>query len=289
MCLLDALVVVERRRDRLPCRQPARPDASAARRGELPAACAIEYAAQAMALHGALRAPAAGQPASGLSGQRARRAPARRRLDDLTRAAAHPRAPARRRRRAQALYRFEVARRARSPAGRWPRHRDVRRIAERAAAAAHPMTSLGKRALVTGASGALGARSRGAWRRDGATCLLHAHRGPTRRRSWRTRSLPPAARPQPSFSTSPTTQPRVRHASAARRTAPVQIIVNNAGMHDDAAFPAHARRQWHRVIDVSLNGFFNVTQPLLLPMCARAGAASSTSRRWRRSSATAAR
>ena len=29
---------------------------------------------------------------------------------------------------------------------------------------------------------------------------------------------------------------------------------------------ACAATQWHRVIDVSLNGFFNVTQPLLLPM-----------------------
>jgi len=28
------------------------------------------------------------------------------------------------------------------------------------------------------------------------------------------------------------------------------------------------REQWTRVIDVSLNGFFNVTQPLLLPMMA---------------------
>jgi 3-oxoacyl-[acyl-carrier protein] reductase len=47
---------------------------------------------------------------------------------------------------------------------------------------------------------------------------------------------------------------------------PVQIIVNNAGVHDDAVFPALRAEQWHRVIDVSLNGFFRVTQPLLLPM-----------------------
>ena len=46
----------------------------------------------------------------------------------------------------------------------------------------------------------------------------------------------------------------------------VQIVVNNAGIHDDAVFPAMRAEQWHRVIDVSLNGFFNVTQPLLLPM-----------------------
>lgn len=49
---------------------------------------------------------------------------------------------------------------------------------------------------------------------------------------------------------------------------PVQIIVNNAGIHDDAVMPAMTPAQWSRVIDVSLNGFFNVTQPLLLPMIA---------------------
>src|SRR5258707_3872999 len=47
---------------------------------------------------------------------------------------------------------------------------------------------------------------------------------------------------------------------------PVQILVNNAGVHDDAVMPGMAHEQWSRVIDVSLNGFFNVTQPLLMPM-----------------------
>ena len=47
---------------------------------------------------------------------------------------------------------------------------------------------------------------------------------------------------------------------------PIQILVNNAGIHDDAVFPGMRAEQWHRVIDVSVNGFFNVTQPLLLPM-----------------------
>ncbi|MGA2087596.1 MAG: 3-oxoacyl-ACP reductase FabG [Stellaceae bacterium] len=46
----------------------------------------------------------------------------------------------------------------------------------------------------------------------------------------------------------------------------IQIVVNNAGIHDDAVMPGMSREQWARVIDVSLNGFFNVTQPLLLPM-----------------------
>src|SRR5262249_16037611 len=45
-----------------------------------------------------------------------------------------------------------------------------------------------------------------------------------------------------------------------------QILVNNAGVHDDAVMPGMSEEQWSRVIDVSHNGFFNVTQPLLLPM-----------------------
>jgi 3-oxoacyl-[acyl-carrier protein] reductase len=48
--------------------------------------------------------------------------------------------------------------------------------------------------------------------------------------------------------------------------APIQILINNAGIHDDAVMPGMTQSQWSRVIDVSLNGFFNVTQPLLLPM-----------------------
>src|SRR5439155_1324583 len=47
---------------------------------------------------------------------------------------------------------------------------------------------------------------------------------------------------------------------------PIQILVNNAGVHDDAVLPGMSATQWQRVIDVSVNGFFNATQPLLLPM-----------------------
>lgn len=52
------------------------------------------------------------------------------------------------------------------------------------------------------------------------------------------------------------------------RDGPIQILVNNAGIHDDAVMPAMTVQKWMRVIDVSLNGFFNVTQPLLMPMIA---------------------
>ncbi|HEU4814272.1 MAG TPA: 3-oxoacyl-ACP reductase FabG [Xanthomonadaceae bacterium] len=47
---------------------------------------------------------------------------------------------------------------------------------------------------------------------------------------------------------------------------PIQVLVNNAGIHDDAPLAGMSEAQWKRVIDVSLHGFFHVTQPLLLPM-----------------------
>ena len=65
----------------------------------------------------------------------------------------------------------------------------------------------------------------------------------------------------------------VTDAEAARATlealteaTPIQVLVNNAGTHADAVFPGMSAQQWHQVIDVNLNGFFNVTQPLTLPM-----------------------
>lgn len=50
------------------------------------------------------------------------------------------------------------------------------------------------------------------------------------------------------------------------QTAPIQILVNNAGVHEDAIMAGMQGEQWDRVMNVNLNGFFNVTQPLLLPM-----------------------
>jgi 3-oxoacyl-[acyl-carrier protein] reductase len=56
------------------------------------------------------------------------------------------------------------------------------------------------------------------------------------------------------------------HLKSLNEGQPVQIIVHSAGVHHDAPLAGMAQHDWQRVIDVSLNGFFNVTQPLLLPM-----------------------
>src|SRR5699024_2380784 len=43
-------------------------------------------------------------------------------------------------------------------------------------------------------------------------------------------------------------------------------VVCNAGVTRDAAFPALTDDDWDSVIHTNLDGFFNVTQPLIMPM-----------------------
>ena len=47
---------------------------------------------------------------------------------------------------------------------------------------------------------------------------------------------------------------------------PLAIVVNNAGITRDAAFPAMTGEQWHDVLRTSLDGFFHVTKPVVMPM-----------------------
>ncbi|KQW66651.1 3-oxoacyl-ACP reductase FabG [Methylibium sp. Root1272] len=123
-----------------------------------------------------------------------------------------------------------------------------------------------KRALVTGASGALGAAIARRLARDGASLLLHANARPQA-----VEQLAEAIRGdggQAECCVFDLTDADASRTACERllEGGPVQVIVNNAGVHDDAVFPGMRAEQWHRVIDVSLHGFFHVTQPLLLPM-----------------------
>jgi len=127
-----------------------------------------------------------------------------------------------------------------------------------------PLT--GKRALVTGASGALGQAIARRLAADGAQLLLHAASRPEAIEALATELRAAGASAECHVFD---VADAVASAAAAERLlagGPVQVIVNNAGVHDDAVFPGLRAAQWHRVIDVSLHGFFHVTQPLLLPM-----------------------
>ena len=49
----------------------------------------------------------------------------------------------------------------------------------------------------------------------------------------------------------------------------IDVIVNNAGVVADGPFPAMPLDAWHRVTRTTLDGFYNVTRPLLMPMVRR--------------------
>ncbi len=53
------------------------------------------------------------------------------------------------------------------------------------------------------------------------------------------------------------------------RAKPIGVLINNAGVLKDAPFPALEREDWQRVIRTTLDGFYNVTQPLIMPMARR--------------------
>ena len=126
--------------------------------------------------------------------------------------------------------------------------------------------TLGRRALVTGASGGIGQAIAERLARDGAHVVVHAN---TRLEAAAEIAARIVADGGSAEAVAFDVTDRAATQAACERLlakGAIQIVVNNAGTHDDAAFPALREAQWRHVIDVSLNGFFNVTQPLVMPM-----------------------
>jgi len=122
------------------------------------------------------------------------------------------------------------------------------------------------RALVTGASGGIGSAICRRLAADGLEVIVHANRNAQRAEDLATEIR--AAGGSAEVAVFDVTQAeRTREClEALCAQGAVQILVNNAGIHSDAPMAGMNREQWDAVVDVSLNGFFNVTQPLLMPM-----------------------
>src|SRR5882762_4873953 len=128
------------------------------------------------------------------------------------------------------------------------------------------MNEITTRALVTGGSGGIGAAICRALSAQGHFVYVHAHRGIAAAESIAAGIAAAGGRAsavQFDLTDAAATRAAV---DAMLEAGPIQVLVNNAGIHDDAVFPGMSPGQWHRVVDLSINGFYNVTQPLMLPM-----------------------
>ena len=123
-----------------------------------------------------------------------------------------------------------------------------------------------RRALVTGGSGDIGGAIARALAAEGCEVLVHAHAGIER-----ARAVVAAIRANGGSAEAVAFDLTDGHATRTEldrllEAGPIQVLVHNAGIHDDAPLAGMLEEQWHRVIEVSLHGFFHVAQPLLLPM-----------------------
>ncbi|HEX5805204.1 MAG TPA: 3-oxoacyl-ACP reductase FabG [Macromonas sp.] len=123
-----------------------------------------------------------------------------------------------------------------------------------------------KRALVTGGSGAIGAAICQRLAADGCHVIVHANRHLAKAEAV-VQAIQAAGGSAEAIAFDVTDRTACAQAlHTLTEVQAVQVLVNNAGLHDDAVFPGMHPEQWDRVLDVSLNGFFNVTQPLTMPM-----------------------
>ena len=123
-----------------------------------------------------------------------------------------------------------------------------------------------KRALVTGGSGDIGSAICKRLASDGLRLLVHANE-----RSDRAEAVATVIRD--AGGEAETIQFDITKANNVRDTlerlldaGPIQVVVHNAGRHQDVPMAGMTENAWKNVLDISLNGFFNITQPLLLPM-----------------------
>ena len=124
------------------------------------------------------------------------------------------------------------------------------------------MTPATRRALVTGGASPLGAAICRRLAADGLHVVIHAHAGLARAEALAA-ELPRAEAMSCDLADIPATEAAMLRLLDA---GPIQVIVHNAGTHDDVPMAGMRADQWLGVIDVSLNGFYAALRPLLMPM-----------------------
>jgi 3-oxoacyl-[acyl-carrier protein] reductase len=123
-----------------------------------------------------------------------------------------------------------------------------------------------KQALVTGGSGQIGAAICRQLAREHLHVIVHAHRNRASAEDVTNRIIEEGGSASVACFDVTDAQAAQHALAEVLKSGPIQVLVNNAGIHDDAPMAGMRADQWDNVIAVSLGGFFNVTQPLLLPM-----------------------
>ncbi len=123
-----------------------------------------------------------------------------------------------------------------------------------------------KRALVTGGSGDIGGAICRALAAAGLHVYVHANSQPARAEAVVAAILAGGGSAEAIVFDVTDAQACESTLSRALKHGPIQVLVHNAGIHDDAPLAGMKLAQWHKVIEVSLHGFYNVSRPLLLPM-----------------------
>jgi 3-oxoacyl-[acyl-carrier protein] reductase len=123
-----------------------------------------------------------------------------------------------------------------------------------------------KRALITGGSGSIGQAICQQLAAQGCYIYVHANSNIARAQSTVDNILAQGGQAEAVCFDVTDVESVNKSLEAILEQGKIQILVNNAGIHDDAPMAGMSQQQWNSVVDTSLNGFFNVTQPLLLPM-----------------------
>ncbi|MCW0455497.1 3-oxoacyl-ACP reductase FabG [Xanthomonas sacchari] len=123
-----------------------------------------------------------------------------------------------------------------------------------------------RRALVTGGSGDLGGAICHALAAQGLHVIVHANANVARAAAVVEAIVAAGGSAEAVAFDVADAEASAQALATLLEAGPIQVLVNNAGIHDDAPMAGMSAAQWHKVIDVSLHGFFHVTQPLLLPM-----------------------